>query len=102
MNRILLFIFLFISTLGQAQLRSSGTGTGNIVYSTSPTITTPSFTTGFKIGGAAASGKIPIGDGTNYIASTPTYPNTSPTSRKILVSDGTNIVASTETWAVPG
>jgi len=34
--------------------------------------------------------------------STPTYPNTSPTSRKILVSDGTNIVASTETWAVPG
>lgn len=34
--------------------------------------------------------------------STPTFPNASATSRKIIASDGTNWVASTETWPVPG
>jgi hypothetical protein len=58
--------------------------------------------TGFRIGGAAASGKILVGNGTNYVASTPTFPNSSATTRKIIVSDGTNWTASTETYAVPG
>ena len=91
------------------------------------TSTTVNATTGFQISGAASSGKILIGngtnfvastptypnasatagkimisDGTNFVASTPTYPNASATTRKILVSDGTNFVASTETYAVPG
>jgi len=59
--------------------------------------------TGFRIGNVAAAGKILVGDGTNFIASTPTYPNSaSPTARKIIVADGTNWTASTETWATPG
>ncbi len=53
---------------------------------------------GLRINGAASSGKILIGDGTNFVASTPTYPNTSATSGKIMVSDGTNFVASTPTF----
>ncbi|MDP3726648.1 MAG: hypothetical protein Q8R36_05680 [bacterium] len=51
---------------------------------------------------AVTAGKVIVSDGTNYIASTPTFPNASATSRKKIVSDGTNWVASTETWAVPG
>lgn len=53
--------------------------------------------TGFRIGNAAASGKILIGDGTNYVASTPTYPNASATAGKVIRSDGTNYAASTFT-----
>lgn len=49
---------------------TTGTAGTNVVLATSPTITTPSFTTGFKIGGAAASGKYPKGDGTNFVTST--------------------------------
>ncbi len=81
---------------------TSGTTNTNILFSGTPTIVTPSFTTGFTIGGAAASGKIPIGNGTNYVASTPTYPNAASTINKVIKSDGTNFVTSTETWAVPG
>lgn len=104
------------------------TGTaGNVVLSGTPTIATPSFTTGFTIGGAASSGlfivgngtnfvaststiptsagatanKVLLSDGTNYVLSTPTFPNASATTRKIIVSDGTNWIASTETYATP-
>ncbi len=98
------------------------------IVTASPVMTTPNITTGFTIGGAAASGKFIVGNGTNYIASTstiptsagatagkilvsdgtnyvlstPTFPNASATTRKKIVSDGTNWIASTETWAVPG
>lgn len=48
---------------------------------------------------SATSGKIIISDGTNWIASTPTYPNTSGTSGKILRSDGTNNLYTTSTFA---
>lgn len=51
---------------------------------------------------SVTAGKVIVSDGTNYIASTPTFPNSSATTRKIIVSDGTNWVASTETHAVPG
>lgn len=101
------------------------TGTGTVVVMQgSPTITTPSITTGFTIGGAAASGKFIVGngtnfvaststiptsagstankvllsDGTNYVLSTPTFPNASATSGKITISDGTNWIASTTVW----
>lgn len=99
MKKIFTILFCFASIISNAQLRGSGSGTGNIVYATSPTITTPDFTTGFKIGTAAASGKLPIGNGTNYVASTPTYPN-SATTGSFLMGDGTNIglVNTRENW----
>jgi hypothetical protein len=56
-----------------------------------------SATTGFRIGGAATSGKVLIGNGTNFVESTPTFPNASVTSGKFIISDGTNWVASTPT-----
>lgn len=99
MKKIFTILFCFASIISNAQLRGSGSGTGNIVYATSPTITTPDFTTGFKIGSAAASGKIPIGNGTNYVASTPTYPNAASTLLKWIRSDGTNFITSTSTLA---
>lgn len=77
-------------TLTGATLASGVTASSLTSFGNSPTIVTPSFTTGFTIGGAAASGKIPIGNGTNYVASTPTYPNTA-TSGSFLIGDGTNI-----------
>lgn len=46
-------------------------------------------------------GKVLVGDGTNMVLSTPTFPNASATSGKIIKSDGTNWVASTETYAAP-
>ena len=78
------------------------TALANKASTASPTLATPSFTTGFTIGGAASAGKIIIGNGTNFVASTPTYPNASATINKVIKSDGTNFVASTETYAVPG
>lgn len=47
---------------------------------------------------SATTGKFIISDGTNWIASTPTIPNTSGTSGKILVSNGTNFISSTPTF----
>jgi hypothetical protein len=92
----------FIATPSSANLAAATTdetGTGGaLVFASSPTITTPTFTTGFKIGGAAASGTIAIGNGTNYVASTPTYPNVATGTGTILQANGTNWVASTPTW----
>lgn len=76
------------------------TGTaGNVVLSDSPTIRTPNIATGFTIGGAAASGKFIVGNGTNYVASTSTIPTSAgATANKVLLSDGTNYVLSTPTF----
>lgn len=49
--------------------------------------------TGFRIGGAAATGKILIGNGTNFVASTPTYPNAAGTAGYLMRSDGTNFTS---------
>ncbi len=54
---------------------------------------TPTFPTG-----SATSGKFLQSDGTNWIASTPTFPTTAGTSGKMLVSNGTNWVSSTPTF----
>lgn len=83
------------------EMTTSGSGTG-LALTNSPTITTPSFTNGLKIGGSATSGTILIGNGTNYVPSTNTFPNASATAGKIIKSDGTNWVASTETYPAPG
>lgn len=49
----------------------------------------------------ATANKVLLSDGTNYVLSTPTFPNASATSGKIIKSDGTNWIASTETYAAP-
>jgi hypothetical protein len=64
-------------------------GGGVLVGNSSPIIITPNLTTGFTIGGAAASRKIIVGNGTNFVASTETYPVPG-TSGNIMTSDGTN------------
>lgn len=89
------------------ELTTTGSGTVAVLQ-TAPTFltsaTSPIFnaTTGFQLSGAAASGKILVGNGTNFVASTPTFPNASATIGKIIKSDGTNWIASTETYATPG
>ena len=94
MKKIIILIGgLLFAVCGYTQIKAtsqSSNGTSSPVYTGSPTITTPSFNTGFKIAAAAASGKIPIGDGTNYVASTPTYPNSAGTTGGTILSDGTN------------
>jgi len=59
MRNILLAIFIFFSFSSFAQLRSAGTGSGSIVFSTSPTLVTPNLGTpsmlvGTNITGTAA------------------------------------------------
>ena len=93
----------FLATPSSANLRLTMTdenGTGALLFNGA---TTPDFTTGFTIGAAAASGKILIGNGTNFVPSTPAYPNAaSPTALKWLRADGTNWIASTSTLAEGG
>jgi len=49
--------------------------------------------TGYQLNGAAASGKILIGNGTNFIASTPTWPTASGAAGYEIRSDGTNFAS---------
>lgn len=56
------------------------------------TLATPNITTGFKIGGAAGTGNFIVGNGTNFVSSTPTIPNTTGTVGQYVQSDGTNMV----------
>lgn len=64
-------------------------GSGLAVFNSTPTIITPSFTTGFTIGGVAATGTIPRGNGTNFVASAFTMAAPG-TTGNVLTSDGTN------------
>jgi hypothetical protein len=78
----------FASTTS-SQLRgvlSDENGTGAFLCEAA---TTPSFTTGIRIGGAAASGKILKGDGTDFVPSTETYAAPG-TSGNVMTSDGSN------------
>lgn len=89
---------------------------GGIIYSTSaamailagtPTAskmllsgasTTPTWSTStIPTSAGATANKVLLSDGTNYILSTPTFPNASATSGKWISSDGTNWIASTPT-----
>lgn len=78
-------------------------GTGSAIVSPSSGKILQSNGTVFVASGAtwptaATSLKLIIGNGTNYVESTPAYPNASATSGKIIVSDGTNYIASTPTY----
>lgn len=57
----------------------------------------PTWTTATFPGTASGTGKILRADGTNWVASTPTYPNTA-VANKLLRGDGTNWVESTPTF----
>lgn len=83
------------------QFLANPTATNKMLLSVSGAIPIWSTSTIPSSAGATAN-KVLLSDGTNYVLSTPTFPNTSATARKIIVADGTNWVASTETYAVPG
>ena len=73
----------------------TGLTSGQIIQATSATaygFSTPTWPS------AATSGKLIIGSGTNYVESTPTYPNSASSAGKILRADGTNFVASSGTY----
>lgn len=76
-------------TLTGGTLAAGVTASSLTSFGSSPTIVTPSITTGFTIGGSAASGTIMRGNGTNYISSTATYPNTV-TAPAIMVGNSSN------------
>jgi hypothetical protein len=64
----------------------STTGTGSITSNTMVNAVT-----GYQVNGTAATGTILRGNGTNYVASTATYPNTT-TANQLLVSTAANTV----------
>ncbi len=59
----------------------------------------PGWTTStYPSSAGATANKVLLSDGTNFVLSTPTFPNASATSGKIIISDGTNWIASTSLW----
>lgn len=86
-------------TLSGATLASGVTASSLTSFGSSPTIVTPSFTTGFTIGGVAATGTIPRGNGTNFVASAFTMAAPG-TSGNVLTSDGTNWVSSASSGGI--
>ncbi len=84
-----------LATFSSANIAAAATdetGSGSLVFGTSPTIATPNITTGLTIGGSASSGTILRGNGTNYVSSTATYPNTVSTGQ-ILYGSASNVVS---------
>jgi hypothetical protein len=73
----------------------------NKASTSSPTIATPSFTTGFTIGGAATSRKMMVGNGTNFVPSTETWAVPG-TSGNVLISDGTNWTSGVPSTSLTG
>lgn len=71
--------------------------TGNMLLSNAAAA--PSFSTStIPSSAGSTANKVLLSDGTNYVLSTPTFPNASATSGKIITSDGTNWIASTPTY----
>lgn len=78
-----------IADVATGQLLASG-GVGALpAYTATPTVTTLNATTGYKVNGAAASGTFLRGDGTNYVNSTTTIPNSANTG-DVLCATGAN------------
>src|SRR5215472_1758401 len=74
---------------------STDTGTAGTFGTLKDSVTNA--TTGFEVNGAATSGTLLQGNGTNYVASTPTWPTSASTTGFVATSDGTNIVMSPPT-----
>lgn len=97
-------ILTFLATPSSANFLSAitnETGTGLVMGNDTPTIITPSFTTGFTIGGVAATGTILRGNGTNFVASTFTMAAPG-TTGNVLTSDGTNWTSAAPAGGSPG
>lgn len=93
-----------VDVLSSTTLGSGVTGSSLTSFGSSPTILTPSITTGFTIGGAATSRKMIVGNGTNFVPSTETWAVPG-TSGNILLSDGTNwtsVAGTASFWALTG
>jgi hypothetical protein len=85
------------------KMRLFGSGGLSVNSTTDPGAGVINANTGFQVGGAAAAGKILIGNGANFVSSTPTFPTSSATALKHLRSDGTNWIVSTATYSdTPG
>lgn len=95
-NKILLSGSSAAPSWSTSTIPSSAGATANKVLlsdGTNYVLSTPTFPNA-----SASSGKFIRSDGTNWIASTPTLPTSAGTSGKILQSDGTNYVESTPTY----
>ena len=87
---------LVTSSAGVPSILAGPGTTGNMLLSNAAAA--PSFSTStIPSSAGATANKVLLSDGTNYVLSTPTFPNASATSGKFIRSDGTNWIASTPT-----
>ena len=87
---------LVTSATGVPSILAGPGTTGNMLLSNAAAA--PSFSTStIPSSAGATAGKVLLSDGTNYVLSTPTFPNASATAGKFIRSDGTNWIASTPT-----
>lgn len=75
----------------------AGTATASKILLSGATATPSWSTSTIPTSAGATANKVLLSDGTNYVLSTPTFPNASATSGKTIRSDGTNWIASTAT-----
>lgn len=76
----------------------AGTATANKMLLSGATAAPTWSTSTIPSSAGAVANKVLLSDGTNYVLSTPTFPNASATAGKIIISDGTNWIASTPTF----
>jgi hypothetical protein len=88
---------IFYSTASAAAILS-GTATANKMLLSGATAAPTWSTSTIPSSAGATANKVLLSDGTNYVLSTPTFPNASATSGKLIISDGTNWIASTSTY----
>lgn len=88
---------IFYSTSSAGAILS-GTATANKMLLSGATAAPTWSTSTIPSSAGATANKVLLSDGTNYVLSTPTFPNASATSGKIIISDGTNWIASTPTY----
>lgn len=88
---------IFYSTATEGAILA-GTATANKMLLSGATAAPTWSTSTIPSSAGATANKVLLSDGTNYVLSTPTFPNASATSGKIIISDGTNWIASTPTF----
>ncbi len=78
----------------------AGTATASLMLLSGSTATPTWSTSTIPSSAGGTAGKVLLSDGTNYVLSTPTFPNASAAVGKFIRSDGTNWIASTPTLPV--
>lgn len=86
-----------IYSTGTTMAVLAGTATASKMLLSGSTAAPTWSTSTIPTSAGATANKVLLSDGTNYILSTPTFPNASATTKKYIVSDGTNWIASTST-----